>query len=165
LAALRPHAENDAPVWPAEHREDTASLARLVHRGTALIDDPITDWVTRQRLRRLLFAGVLLAPAWQGGLGLTRGQIRDLRPARLARLRGAIGVAEDEVRCPACAVWSWLEVVGTNNGWSHASVRELGHRRDDHDPARHRHDRDDSSTDWHDCPALLPAIDRWGWID
>ncbi|MFF2316949.1 hypothetical protein ACFVTE_11825 [Arthrobacter sp. NPDC058097] len=112
----------------------------------------------------MLFAAVLLAPPSHGGLGLDRPGALELRPEGLRRLRDQISVAEDSASCPACATWSWLEVIGTNSGWSHGSVRALGHGRDEEGPA-HRHLRPDPSPDWHLCLGLLPAIDRWGWID
>jgi hypothetical protein len=82
----------------------------------------------------------------------------------MRELRQWIGIAEDPSACPACATWSWLDVIGTNSGWSHGSVRALGHCRDEEGPA-HRHLRPDPNPDWHLCIGMLPAVDRWGWID
>lgn len=153
-----------APAWPRGHTEDTGSLQRLIRRATAIIQHPDTHWVFRLRLRRMLFAAVLLAPASHGGLGLDRAGALGLRPDRMRELRQWIGIAEDQSACPACATWSWLQVIGTNSGWSHGSVRALGHGRDEEGPA-HRHLRPDPSPDWHLCVGMLPAVDRWGWID
>ncbi|MFK0244612.1 hypothetical protein ACIQUM_07930 [Amycolatopsis azurea] len=157
-----------APTWPPALRDDAFALERLVHGGTSRINDPDTGWIARLRLRRLLFSAVLLAPPDQGGLGLSRGQVRDLTAQRLCELRPAIGRADEEASCAACAVWSWLDIVGTNNGWSQAALRELGHRRDTRAGERHRHELDDPSPDWSAWPEqanLLPAIDQWGYVD
>lgn len=153
-----------APAWPRGHTEDTDSLQRLIRRGTAIIQHPGTHWVFRLRMRRMLFAAVLLAPRSHGGLGLDRAGALGLRPDRMRELRRGIGIAEDPSACPACATWSWLDVIGTNSGWSHGSVRALGHRRDEVGCA-HRHLRPDPNPDWHLCLGMLPAVDRWGWID
>lgn len=153
-----------APAWPRGHREDTGSLQRLIRRGTASIQHPSTHWVFRLRLRRMLFAAVLLAPRSHGGLGLDRAGALGLRPDGMQQLRPRIGVSEDPASCPSCATWSWLQVIGTNSGWSHGSIRALGHRRDEEGPA-HRHLKDDPREDWHHCVGMLPSVDRWGWID
>ncbi|MFC7848336.1 hypothetical protein ACFUTU_07640 [Arthrobacter sp. NPDC057388] len=153
-----------APAWPRGHTEDTGSLQRLIRRGTAIIQHPGTHWVLRLRMRRMLFAAVLLAPRSHGGLGLDRAGALGLRPDRMRELRQCIGIAEDPNACPACATWSWLDVIGTNSGWSHGSVRALGHRRGEDSPV-HRHLRPDPSPDWHHSIGMLPAVDRWGWID
>jgi hypothetical protein len=167
LAALRRRlAPKDpvAPAWPREHRDDPDSLQRLIRRATVIIQQPDTHWVFRLRLRRMLFAALLLAPASHGGLGLDRAGALGLRPDRMRELRQWIGIAEDPSACPACTTWSWLDVIGTNSGWSHGSVRALGNRRDEDGPA-HRHLRPDPNPDWHLCVGMLPAVDRWGWID
>jgi hypothetical protein len=153
-----------APAWPRDRREDTSSLQRLIRRGAAIIQHPGTHWVFRLRLRRMLFVAVLLAPTSHGGLGLDRAGALGLRPDRMRELRQWIGIAEDPSACPACATWSWLDVIGTNSGWSHGSVRVLGHRRDE-DGSAHRHLRPDPNPDWHLSVGMLPAVDRWGWID
>lgn len=153
-----------APAWPRGHRDDPDSLQRLIRRTTAIIQHPDTHWVFRLRLRRMLFAAVLLAPPSHGGLGLGRAGALGLRPDRMRELRQWIGIAEDPSACPACTTWSWLDVIGTNSGWSHGSVRVLGHRRDEVGSA-HRHLRPDPSPDWHLSIGMLPAVDRWGWID
>ncbi|MFD2024188.1 MULTISPECIES: hypothetical protein [Promicromonospora] len=169
LDALLPVAEDlAAPAWPAALRGDATSLERLVRHGTARIADPNSHWVARLRLRRLLFAAVLLAPTGHGGLGLTRTRALGLTPRALQDLRPRIRRTEDEASCPACAVWSWLDVIGTNSSWTHRAVRALGHRRDDPDDQTHRHQRDDPSPgwlDWPDHPGLLPATDQWGYVD
>lgn len=154
-----------APAWPRAHRDDTNSLRRLVRRADVLIRDRATHWVLRLRLRRMLFAAVLLAPASHGGLGLDRSRALRLEPGTLDRLRPMVGTAEDPAACPACAATSWLDVLGTNYGWSRGGVRSLAHRRDEPSSAEHRHLRDDPAAEWRLCPALLPAIDRWGWIE
>jgi hypothetical protein len=167
LAALRRRlAPKDpvAPAWPRGHRADPNSLQRLIRRATAIIQHPDTHWVFRLRLRRMLFAAVLLAPRSHGGLGLDRSGALGLRPDEMHRVRGQIGVAPEPEACPACATWSWLDVIGTNSGWSHSSVRVLGHRRDVVGSA-HRHLRPDPNPDWHLSIGMLPAVDRWGWID
>lgn len=153
-----------APAWPRGHTEDSGSLQRLIRRGTAIIQHPGTDWVFRLRMRRMLFAAVLLAPRSHGGLGLDRAGALGLRPDRMRELRGCIGITEDPASCPSCVTWSWLDVIGTNSGWSHGSVRALGHRLDEEGTA-HRHLRPDLNPDWHLCLGMLPAVDRWGWID
>ncbi|MDP9904786.1 hypothetical protein [Arthrobacter bambusae] len=169
LASLRlaePEDQQLATAWPAGHRRDAGALRLLLRQGTARVNDPATFWIDRLRLRRLLFAGVLLAPASQGGLGLTRDQALGLTPASFAGLRSGVGVAEEERACPACAVWSWLEVLGANAGWSSAMVKSLAHRRDEPSEG-HRHELDDPNpewAEWTDCPNLLPSIDRWGYL-
>lgn len=82
----------------------------------------------------------------------------------MRRLRPGIGVADDPASCPACAAWSWLDVIGANNGWSHGAVRALAHRRDG-GGEEHRHLRPDASPDWNLCVGMLPAVDRWGYVD
>lgn len=167
IARLRRLITSDAdvaPAWPRAHRDDPASLQRLIRRADFMIQDPATHWVLRLRLRRMLFAAVLLAPATHGGLGLDRAGALGLRPDGMRRLRAEIGVAVDSASCPACAAWSWLDVIGTNNGWSHGAVRALSHRRDG-GGEEHRHLRPDASPDWHLCVGMLPAVDRWGYVD
>ncbi|MEU3626714.1 hypothetical protein BS329_35770 [Amycolatopsis coloradensis] len=156
LSALRSPAA--APTWPPALRDDAFALERLVHGGTSRINDPDTGWIARLRLRRLLFSAVLLAPPDQGGLGLSRGQVRDLTAQRLRELRPDIGRADEEASCPACAVWSWLDIIGTNNGWSQGALRELGQRRDTPAGERHRHELDDPSPDWLAWPGLNRRI-------
>ncbi len=153
-----------APAWPRAHWDDPESLRRLVKRATVHVQDPATHWVFRLRLRRMLFAAVLIAPPRHGGLGLDRAGALGLRHDGMKQLRPRIGIAPDPQSCPACAVWSWLEVVGTYNGWSQGAVRALGHRRDEAG-GEHRHLLPDASPDWHLCVGMLPAVDRWGWID
>lgn len=167
LVALRPPKnEHSAPAWTKRLRDGSGTLGHLLRHVSARIQHRDTGWIARLRMHRLLFAAVLIAPAEQGGLALTRDRISALDPGQLRELRSAIGTAADPDSCPACAVWSWLEVLGTNNGWSHASVRALAHRREVRtDPAAHRHELPDPSPDWHDCPGVLPAIDRWGYVD
>ncbi|MFE4334019.1 hypothetical protein ACFRQM_32790 [Streptomyces sp. NPDC056831] len=58
-------------------------------------------------------------------------------------------------------------MLGANSDWSHKAVRSLVHRRDYVSGAERRHERDDPSPGWLDCPDhpnLLPAIDQWGSI-
>lgn len=119
-----------APAWPAEQRDEPTSLQRLITHGSTIIATGSTGWIARLRMRRLLFAAVLLEPSGHGGLGLSRSQARALTPSRLATLREQVGTSDEEDACPACAVWSWLEIIGTNNGWSPSTVRALGRRRD-----------------------------------
>lgn len=164
LAALRPVRVLDGPAWPVEHRGDTGSLHRLLIRGTVLGDHPDIAWLSRLRLRRLLFAGVLLAPASHGGLGLSRPQIQALTPDRLQRLRPTIARTEGTNDCPACAVWSWIEVVGANYDWSRSLVRNVIRRRSGRETA-HNHEQPDPYPDWHMSPVVLAGIDRWGWIE
>ena len=132
--------------------------------------DPGTFWIDRLRLRRTLFAATLLAPVSMGGLGLTRGQALGLTPPGFQEMRPLIGTAVQESACPACAAWSWLQVLGANAGWSASMVRSLAKRpggaacKD----ALHRHERNDPDpgwSDWEDCPNLLPGIDRWGYLN
>lgn len=165
LNQLRPPAHPDGPAWPDEHRDDAGSLVRLIERGTRLIDHPDTDWITRLRLRRLLFAAAVLAPTSHGGAGLDRRQASGLTPDRLSALREHVVTTQNEDQCPRCALWSWLEVVGENTGWSHAAVRALGHRRDLPRSDVHRHTRTDPSPDWRTASALQMGIDRWGHLD
>ncbi|MEU3624817.1 hypothetical protein BS329_17895 [Amycolatopsis coloradensis] len=167
LSALRSPAMA-APTWPPALRNDVTALERVVHGCTSRVNDPDTRWIARLRLRRLLFAAVLLAPPDQGGLGLSRSQARGLTARRLSELRPDIGRTDEEASCPACAVWSWLDIIGTNNGWSPAALRELGHRRNPPAGERHRYEFVDPSPDWSawsEQSNLLPAIDQWGYVD
>lgn len=157
-----------APAWPVHLRHDETALARLIRGGSSRIANPELDWITRLRLRRLVFAAVLIAPGDLGGLGLNRKKTCRLTPVRLQVLRQQIGCTDDQATCPACAVWSWLEILGTNSKWSRGAVRALGLRCDDTPGEKHRHEREDPSPDWLDWPDranLLPAIDRWGYLD
>lgn len=165
LKSLRPPAVMPAaPAWPPALRESGSALEKLIRNGSWRIHDADIHWTTRLRLRRLLFTAVLIAPTDQGGLALNRDQVCAFVPDRLQTLRSRIGSTGDPASCPACALWSWLEVLGTNNAWSHASVRALAHRRDD-SPDEHRHLLVDTNPDWHYCTGMLPAIDRWGYVD
>lgn len=116
LDAIRPKVETPmAPAWPVQLRHHDTALARLIRGGSSRISHPDLDWITRLRLRRLLFAAVLIAPVDLGGLGLDRSKTRSLDPIGLQELRPQIGCADDESSCPACAGWSWLEILGTNS--------------------------------------------------
>jgi hypothetical protein len=161
-------AEPGALAWPVDLRQDKTALTRLICSGSSRISNPDLDWITRLRLRRLVFAAVLIAPVDLGGLSLDRKQTRRLTTARFKELRPQVGYADDEASCPACAVWSWLEILGTNSKWSRGTVKALGRRRDDAHGETHRHQCEDPCPDWMDWPEqsnLLPAIDRWGYLD
>lgn len=158
-----------AAAWRRGH-DDPDALRRLLHRGSRLAGDPGTFWTDRLKLRRMLFAATLLAPLSAGGLGLTRGQALGLTPPAFQEMRPLLGTAVQESSCPACAAWSWLEVLGTNAAWSAAMVRSLAKRPGGAagKEALHRHERNDPDTgwsDWQDCPNLLPGIDRWGYLN
>ena len=88
-----------APAWPRGHTEDSGSLQGLIRRGTAIIQHPDTRWVFRLRLRRMLFAAVLLAPASHGGLGLDRAGRLDC--GRTGCASCASGLASRRTRAPA----------------------------------------------------------------
>jgi hypothetical protein len=151
LQALQPKTEEPpARAWPSAHRGDGTALERLLHHGAALIADPGTHWVARLKLRRLLFAAVLIAPATHGGLSLTRNQALSLTPQQFQQLRPRIRHADDQASCPACVVWSWLHVLGANSGWSPSSVRAPDYQHDDLTGQAHRYDRPDPSPDWQD---------------
>ncbi|MUU73517.1 hypothetical protein [Pseudarthrobacter sp. GA104] len=169
LDAIRPKVETSrAPAWPVQLRHHDTALARLIRSGSSRINNPDLDWISRLRLRRLVFAAVLISPVDLGGLGLDRSKARSLNPRRLQELRPQIGSADDAASCPACAVWSWLEILGTNSKWSQGAIKALGRRRDDARSETHRHQREDPCPDWLDWPEqanLLPAIDRWGYLD
>lgn len=113
-----------APAWP-DALDDSEALHPVLDRGAALAGRRDTGWIERRRLRRLLFAAVLLAPP--GGLGPTRQAALDLTPAGLHAVRSRLGITVETTPCPNCAVWMWLHIVGTNNGWTHRSVRLLLH--------------------------------------
>jgi hypothetical protein len=158
----RPSLPHHALAWPAGlHLQGT--LRQISH----VVARPETFWCDRLRLRRLAFVAVLIAPSQQSGLGLPRRTVRDLTPAQFAALRSDIDelVTPEPDGCAACATWEWLEVLGTNNGWSQASVRSLGHRYSRPVGPGHACARPDPSRDWHDCAVMVPHIDRWGWID
>lgn len=71
-------------AWPRSYAADTDTLSRLLRRIFALTRRSNLEWISRLRLHRLAFLAVLIAPAAQGGLGLTRGQSLRLSPAALA---------------------------------------------------------------------------------
>lgn len=135
------------------------------------MSDPRLLWSSRLRLMRLQFVAVLVAPCSQAGLALTRHQVVFLTPAGLASLRERVGTDPLETRCAACALSWWLEVLSTAISWTRASLREVSHRRT-RQPAlaaqpSHRHLRPDPSSDrrgWADHANLVPAIDRWGYV-
>jgi hypothetical protein len=164
LRTLMDPPEQLATVWPGPLQNDPDSLNRLLRQGSLLINSATTHWIARLRIRRLLFAGVLLAPRDFGGAGLSRREALGLAPSQLQAIRGELGTGPSPGECPRCAVWSWLEVIGTNNSWSHGVVRELAHRTDESD-GRHRHLEPDPRPDWGDALGLLPAIDQWGYIN
>lgn len=163
----RVHAPRDAPAWPRiPVLEGSPSLVILLQQSNAQVSAPTTPWIDRLRLERLAFAGVLLAPGPEGGLGLTRDEALALTPARLRELRSCISTDDDPARCAACAVWSWLQVLGTNANWNATVVRTLARKAEPGD--EHRHVKPDPSPawqDWTDHPNLLPAIDRWGYVN
>ena len=172
LSALRPPLTNQktkATAWPEVHHKEPDALKRLLRHGSVLANNRQTFWIERLRLRRMMFAAVLLAPADQGGLGLTRDRALNLSPDVFQELRPLIGTAVQEAACPACAVWSWLQILGTNASWSSAMVRSLAKRSGvtSENDAAHHHELDDPNPewlDWADCPNLLPGIDRWGYL-
>jgi hypothetical protein len=158
----RPSVPHHASAWPAGlHLQGT--LRQISH----IVARPAMYWSERLRLRRLAFVAVLIAPNQQSGLGLPRRTVRELTPARFAALRSDIGehVTPEPDGCAACATWEWLEVLGTNNGWSQASVRSLGQRYSRPSGLAHVCAAPDLHRDWLDCAAMVPHIDRWGWID
>lgn len=124
---------------------------------------PIVDWQTRLQVLRLLFVAVLIAPHDEGGLGLTGGEAVALTSRRVTNLRNELGVHEDAAACPRCVVWRWLEVIGTNHASSRYAIRGLLHASPD--PVEHHHLSPDPRPEWTLCSALLPAIDRWGYIE
>lgn len=164
---VRPGIPRATAAWPRGHTDaEPLSLAFLLQQISTRLADPTTLWIDRLRLMRLAFAGVLLAPRSEGGLGLTRDGALALTPARLRELRPRVSTADGPDQCPACAVWAWLQVLGTNANWSATVVRALAR---DVDPGdEHCHVRPDPSPawqDWVDHPNLLPAIDRWGYVN
>lgn len=105
LRMVRPrHRQSDqyvAPAWPAALKTDSSSLRRLIQQGCIVHDHPGSDWALRLRIRRLLFAAVLISPTDQGGLGLTRGQLLAMRPEQLLSASSRIGTDDDPLSCPA----------------------------------------------------------------
>lgn len=164
LNTLMDPPEQPATMWPGPLQDDPDSLDRLLRQGSLLINSPAMHWISRLRIRRLLFAGVLLAPRDFGGAGLSRRDALGLAPSQLQIIRNELGTGSSPGQCPRCAVWSWLEIIGTNNAWSHGVVRELAHRRDEPGDS-HRHLEPDPRPDWADALGLLPAIDQWGYIN
>lgn len=171
LGALRrlrdvPTAPKDAPAWPPALRNDPDALQRLLSVTGSMAFDPGLHWISRLRLLRPRFTAVLLAPRVQGGLGLDRSTAATLTPRGLEESRGAVGVAESMLRCPACAVTAWLDVLSANSTWSRLGVRELAASSTTSAPTNHQHEPSNSAwADWPDYPNLMPALDRWGYLD
>lgn len=149
-----------APAWPAG-----LHLSVTLRQIGRLVAQPETYWSDRLRLHRLAFVAVLIAPNQHGGLGLTRDAVRDLTPAQFTGPRATVRTSAAPESCPACASWRWLEVLATNNGWSQASVRDLGRRNSRLAGPAHDCALPDPSRDWLDCAVMVPNIDRWGWIN
>lgn len=147
------------PAWPAG-----LHLAGTLRQIRRLVAQSETCWSDRLRLHRLAFVAVLIAPNQHGGLGLTRDAVRDLTPAQFRGLRATVRRSATPETCLACAISEWLEVLATNNGWSQASVRSLGHRYRRPSGPAHVCALPDPSHDWLDCAVMVPHIDRWGWI-
>lgn len=157
---------HDGPAWPAQLGSDPDCLNRLIAQGHIVHDHPASHWSLRLRIRRLLFAAVLLSPSGQGGLGLNRPRALDLKPADVIEAIPRVGIDEDPASCPTCAVRSWCQVLAENSAWTHASVRALGHLV----PEREEHSHalvgpHGLSRDWLILSGLLPRIDRWGYVD
>lgn len=98
---------------------------------------------TREEIRRVTPADVLLDPLTIQGLPVQRG--------------------DDQATCPACAVTRWLRVV---------MPAELGFRNDVRSVLDPRafdpdiHDCDEGlEQDWTHATTLVPAIDKHGWVD
>lgn len=175
-----PTARDDrAPAWPHTLRAQETSLHELLSRGDALIQQPEGSWVTRLQLRRAMFIAVMVAPRSLGGLGLDRNKTRELNGETMRELRGRIGshsglLSDPEKTptrpesCPHCAVWSWLQVIGTAYAWQAGAVRALGHRRDVDASGVHPGHRcltPDPEPMWALALSMTPGIDRWGWIN
>lgn len=167
LKALHPVVTTRAPAWPATLREDPSALRLLLRAGAHLSRGRGTAWSTRLRTRRLLFAAVLIAPRGQGGLGLTRATIRSLTPHRFEQHLPDLETAVEQVECVNCTVWAWLDVLGANSDWSRGGVRKLIHQLDQRtNCARHQGAAPSSAwKNWPNFANLLPAIDRWGWVE
>lgn len=171
LAALRPvEPAGRTTAWPSGLRTQKDSLAAMLRTGAAHIRTPGLHWMTRARLHRLLFLAVLVAPVSAGGLALKRHDVPALTPAALTHLRPQLGTSaiDDPGSCPSCAVWSWLAVLGANGTLSRSAVRKLLHDEGFTRTSGHRHLRPDPNTSWRawpNHPNLVPAIDRWGWMD
>lgn len=167
LKALRPAVTTRAPAWPAVLREDPSALHLLLRAGAYPSQGMSTPWPTRLRTRRLLFVAVLIAPEAQGGLGLTRAEIRSLTPHRIEAHLPGLETSADQVECVSCAVWFWLDVLGANSDWGRGGIRQLIHQRKLRTNCN-RHPGTAPSAAWKDWPDfanLLPAIDRWGWVE
>jgi hypothetical protein len=159
-------APKDAPAWPPALRSDPESLHRLLLTTGSMTVDPGLHWISRLRLLRLRFAAVLLSPRVQGGLGLDRSSAAALTPRQLEDSRPAVGNADNMLSCPACAITAWLDVLSANSTWSRLGVRELAASGTASAPTNHQHEPSNSAwTDWPEHPNLLPAIDRWGYLD
>ncbi|WP_092103768.1 hypothetical protein [Brevibacterium sandarakinum] len=67
----------------------------------------------------------------------------------------------------SCAVWAWLDVLGANSDWGRGGIRQLIHQHDQRtNCTRHQSAAPNSAwKDWPNFANLLPAIDRWGWVD
>lgn len=171
---VAPSVDNStASAWP-----DGLQLESILSRCHQIATSPDSTWIARLRSRRLGFCAAALAPRQQGGLGLTRGQLVNLTTQELTEHRQQLRAAASRqaglehrapatpMTCPSCAIWWWLQIVGTASGWSHWSVRDLAHRM----PAQarvansHVHEREDPSPDWQHA-VLLMAIDQWGYLE
>lgn len=113
LGVLRPATQAPhTPAWPTTTTDNPTDLGVLLEHVSRRARDPLTDWITRLRLRRLAFAAVLIAPTGSGGAAMTRTDVVTLSPEQLHDLRPSIATTDAPTSCPSCpscAVWSWLE--------------------------------------------------------
>lgn len=154
-----------APAWP-QH----LSLPVVLGRCHAIATDRGSLWLARLQAARAAYVATLIAPGDQGGLGLTRAASVELSVHDLDHYRQRLAETSntaDEAECAACAIWRWLEVVGTAALWSHWSVRQLAHTMHQREKSRrgeHVHQQPDPAPQWRHTP-LLVSIDQWGYLE
>lgn len=167
LKALQPTVTMRTPAWPSTMLENPNALHQLLRAGTNLAQGASTSWASRLRIRRLLFTAVLIAPETQGGFGLTRAQIRALTPHSIEQRLPDLENAVEQAECISCTAWAWLDILGANSNWSRGGIRQLIHQREvrTNCPRHRTRTPSDAWKDWPNYPNLLPAIDRWGWIN
>lgn len=157
-----------APAWPAHLHSDAVSLQNLLQQITTSVQLAGTDWQHRLRLRRLAALAVFIAPISHGGAALSRSEIQQLTPPQIAQILDALPVHDDPPQCSRCVIDAWLSIISLNRHWSRSAIREEQTILNPTELQEHHHQRAHHETDWQLWPeeaSLMPAIDRWGYLE